>query len=215
MANTTARGTPLTSSATAAMLSSAQCQVDRPTMSDSVTELLGAAAGGDERARNTLFDLLYEELRGCAHRQLRGANQTLSTTALVHETYVKLATSDALELHSRQHFMALAARAMRQVLVDHARRVGAEKRGGGAVLVTLDERSDEAPFEAAEVLALDQALVELERIDERAARVVNLHFFGGLSFVSIAELEGLSERTIKRDWQAARLMLAQCMNAGA
>ena len=97
---------------------------------------------------------------------------------------------------------------------DHARRVGADKRGGGAVAVTLDERLPDTPAEAAEVLALDQALGELEKIDERAARVVQLHFFGGLSFVAIAELEGLNERTIKRDWQAARHMLAASMNAG-
>lgn len=183
-------------------------------MSDSVTELLGAAERGDEAAQNRLFCLLYDELRRCAHRQLGGGGQTLSTTALVHETYVKLIVADTLRLHSRQHFMALAARAMRQVVVDHARRIGAGKRGGGAAVVTLDERIPEMPSEAGEVLALDQALDELEKIDQRAARVVQLHFFGGLTFPEIAELEGLNERTIKRDWQAARLMLASAMNAG-
>jgi len=182
-------------------------------MNDSVTELLGAAERGDGDAQNRLFSLLYDELRRCAHRQRGGAGQTLSTTALVHETYVKLIAADRLRLESRQHFMALAARAMRQVLVDHARRIGAGKRGGGAALVTLDERLPDTPSEAAEVLALDQALSELEKIDGRAARVVQLHFFGGLGFAEIAELEGLNERTIKRDWQAARLMLASAMNA--
>ena len=184
-------------------------------MSDDVTELLGAVEAGDAAAQDRLFSLLYDELRICAHRQLRGAGETLSTTALVHETYVKLVAADTLKLESRQHFMALAARAMRQVLVDHARRVGAHKRGGGAVLVTLDERLPDAPSEAAEVLALDRALSDLEKIDERAARVVQLHFFGGLTFTAIAELEGLNERTIKRDWQAARLLLASAMDQPA
>lgn len=183
-------------------------------MNDSVTELLGAAESGDGDAQNRLFSLLYAELRRCAHRQLAGDGETLSTTALVHETYVKLIAAERLRLDSRQHFMALAARAMRQVLVDHARRVGAGKRGGGAAFVTLDDRLPDTPSEAAEVLALDQALGELEKIDERAARVVQLHFFGGLGFGEIAELEGLNERTVKRDWQAARLMLASTMNAG-
>lgn len=179
-------------------------------MIESPTELLDAAGSGDEAAQGRLFALLYDELRHCAHRQ-RGAGETLSTTALVHETFVKLVAADTLRLESRRHFMALAARAMRQVLVDHARRAGADKRGGGAISVTLDERMPDTPPEACEVLALDRALAELERVDARAARVVQLHFFGGLTFFAIAELEGLNERTIKRDWQAARLVLASAI----
>lgn len=180
-------------------------------MSDSASELLDAVQRGSDEARNRLFILLYDELRRCAHRQLGGGCETLSTTVLVHETYVKLIAADTLPLHCRRHFMALAARAMRQVLVDHARRAGADKRGGAAAFVTLDERIAETPVDACEVLALDRALNDLERIDERAARVVQLHFFGGLTFAAIAELEGVVERTIKRDWQAARLMLASTM----
>lgn len=181
-------------------------------MSDSVTALLGAAEGGDSDAQNRLFSLLYEELRRCAHYQ-RGVGETMSTTALVHETYVKLVAAEQLRLESRRHFMALAARAMRQVLVDHARRASAGKRGGDAVFVTLDDHLPDTPAEALEVLALDRALTELESVDERAARVVQLHFFGGLTFGAIAELEGLNERTIKRDWQAARHMLAASMGS--
>ena len=184
-------------------------------MTESPTELLDAAGRGDEAAQGRLFTLLYDELRRCAHRQLGGRGETLSTTALVHETFVKLVAADTLRLESRRHFMALAARAMRQVLVDHARRAGADKRGGDAVFVTLDDRVPDAPPEASEVLALDRALAELERIHARAARVVQLHFFGGLSFISIAELEGLNERTIKRDWQAARLLLASAIGPAA
>jgi len=184
-------------------------------MNHSVTDLLEAADGGNDDARDRLFAMLYEELRRCAHRQLAGAHETLSTTALVHETYVKLVAAESLRLESRQHFMALAARAMRQVVVDHARRVNAEKRGGNAAFVTLDEQVPGAGGEALEVLALDRALFELEQIDERAARVVQLHFFGGLTFGAIAQLEGLNERTIKRDWQAARALLALEMQQGA
>lgn len=179
----------------------------------SVTELLVAAGSGDDIAGDRLFSLLYGELHQCAHRQLRrSGSDSLSTTALVHETYLKLINAQAITAESRQHFMAIAARAMRQVLVDHARRIGAEKRGGGAVLVTLDEFHQDSSFEALEVLALDRALGTLEQIDARAARVVHLHFFAGMSFPEIANLEGLNERTIKRDWQAARLLLASEMD---
>lgn len=178
-------------------------------MHNNVSELLVAAGHGDQAASDQLFELLYSELRQCAHRQLRGQRaDTLSTTALVHETYLKLIQAQTLEVATRQHFMALAARAMRQILVDHARRAGADKRGGQALFVTLDERVAESSDEALEVLALDRALSTLEQVDERAARVVHLHFFAGLTFPAIAELEGLNERTVKRDWQAARLMLA-------
>lgn len=178
-------------------------------MHDDVTALLAASSQGEGAARDKLFALLYEELRQCARRQLRGnAVLTLSTTALVNETYVKLAAASQLNPTTRQHFMALAARAMRQVMVDHARRLQADKRGGGAIMVTLDERLPEQPDDAVDVLALDQALLTLEQIDERAARVVQLHFFGGLAFPEVAELEGLTVRTVMRDWQAARALLA-------
>ncbi|MBL8300308.1 MAG: sigma-70 family RNA polymerase sigma factor [Rhodanobacteraceae bacterium] len=185
-------------------------------MHDDVTTLLAAASRGESDAQNRLFTLLYDELRHCARHQLRGnAGLTLSTTALVNETYLKLAAASQLSTSSRQHFMALAARAMRQVMVDHARRLQADKRGGGAVLVTLDDRLPEDPVDAVEVLALDQALSTLEQIDERAARVVQLHFFGGLAFPEIAELEDLTVRTVMRDWQVARALLATEMNAAA
>lgn len=178
-------------------------------MGDSATDMLIAAGSGDAHARNRLFRQLYDELHRCAHRQLRASPlQTLSTTALVHETYLKLAAGAQLPLASRAHFMSLAARAMRQVLVDRARRSGAAKRGRGAIVVTLDANIAAEPDAAADVVALDRALSTLERIDERAARVVQLHFFAGLSFGDIAELERLTLRTVMRDWQAARALLA-------
>ncbi|HET8898603.1 MAG TPA: ECF-type sigma factor [Rhodanobacteraceae bacterium] len=178
-----------------------------------MTQLLGAVEQGDAAATDRVFGLLYDELRQCARRQRHGAGETISTTALVHETYVKLTRAGHLHLEGKRHFMALAARAMRQVLVDHARRAGAEKRGGGLLQVTLNESLNRAPDDAVEVLALDQALADLEKIDERAARVVQLHFFAGLTFAAIGELEGLTERTIKRDWDAARRLLAASMRA--
>ncbi|MEO8670491.1 MAG: ECF-type sigma factor [Tahibacter sp.] len=178
-----------------------------------LTDLVHAAARGESAAQDALFGRLYEDLRLCAHRQLRGSPaQTLSTTALVHETYVKLSAA-TLPVADRHHFMALAARAMRQVLVDHARRIHAEKRGGAAIMVTLDERMPDGAEDALEVLALDHALAELEQIDMRAARVVQLHFFGGLGFAEVAELEGVTVRTVLRDWQAARALLASRMQS--
>ena len=185
-------------------------------MDEGCTQLLIAAGRGDAEASGQLFARLYEELRHCARRQLRGrAGSLVSTTVLVHETYLKLIHAERLEAGSRGHFMALAARAMRQVLVDHARRRQADKRGGDAIFVTLDERAADAAGAALEVLALDRALTSLEQIDARAARVVSLHFFGGLSFPAIAEIEGLNERTVKRDWQAARLLLADQIRGNA
>ena len=164
----------------------------------------------EDCAHDELFRTMYDELRRCAHRQLRGMpNETLSTTALVNELYVKLAVGGA-DNRGRAHFMSLAARAMRQVLVDYARRSGAEKRGGRVLVVTLDAalHDDASASAGAEVLALDQALSHLEQVDARAARVVQLHFFGGLAFGEIATMEGVAARTVLRDWQAARAMLA-------
>lgn len=173
------------------------------------TELLRAVRDGDAQARDRLFGLLYDELRGCAHRQLRDVGQlTLSTTALVSETYLKLSSASQLGPESRRHFLAIASQAMRQVLVDNARRLSAMKRGGPDLKVTLDEGIHDGGPEAIDVVALDLALTQLEQIDERAARVVQLHFFGGLNFAEIASLENRNERTIKRDWSAARLLLA-------
>lgn len=184
-------------------------------MSDGITELLAAARNGDPAAQHDIYERLYDELRECARRQLRGgAGCTLSTTALVNESYVKLARSASLDANDRRHFIALAAAAMRQVLIDQARSRSAQKRGSPLLRVTLGEDIPEDQL-SIEVIALDHALKTLEQIDARAARVVQLHFFGGLEFAEIAAHEGIALSTVKRDWNAARAMLAREIDGAA
>ena len=164
-------------------------------------------AGGDEGAYNTLFQAIYQDLRRRAHLQLSGRNDaTMSTTLLVHETYLKLAGTH-LTLNDRAHFFAIAARAMRQILINAARDRGAQKRGGDQQQVTFDQSALVAPELSHDLLGLDAAMQALEASDARLAKVVELHFFAGLDFVEIAELLELSERTVARDWRAARAML--------
>ncbi|MEW5918773.1 MAG: ECF-type sigma factor, partial [Gemmatimonadota bacterium] len=149
------------------------------------------------------------ELHDRAHHQLaRGRpGETLSTTALVHEAYLKLADSAQLTLHDRAHFFAVAARAMRQIVVDHARRAAAQKRPEKSVDVLADPASLALPTRAAELVALDDALTELALLNERLSRVVELRFFAGLSVEETAELLESSPRTVKRDWAKARAFL--------
>jgi RNA polymerase sigma factor (TIGR02999 family) len=156
-----------------------------------------------------LFALVYDELRRIAHRQRRGigAPPTLNTTALVHEAYLKLSPAPEISALTRPHFLALAARAMRQVLVDHARSRAAIKRGGE---ISFTEDGDEGAGPTGDVvniLALDDALRALTKIDPRAGRVVEWHVFGGLSLEQIAELQGVVLRTTFRDWRRARAFL--------
>jgi RNA polymerase sigma factor (TIGR02999 family) len=174
-----------------------------------VTRLLLAWRDGSEDAPRELFAVLYQELRRLARAQLRrrGRRDSLATTGLVHEAYLKLADQTRLDLRDRGHFLALAARAMRQIVVDHARRRAAGKRGGAAVLATLDEDAVAAEARADEIVALDAALSRLEALDERLSRIVEMRFFGGLSVEETAQALGLSERTVKRDWQKARAFL--------
>lgn len=180
-------------------------------MAQEITELLVDLRSGDRAALDRLFDLVYQDLHLRAHRQLGGRSPggTLDTTALVHETYLKLSDASQLELEDRRHFFAVAARAMRQIAVDHARRSLAQKRGGGAAMVTLDPSRLAADHEdvPTDIVALDRALGELTALDERLARTVELRFFAGLSVEETAELLGVSERTVKRDWRKARAFL--------
>lgn len=171
-----------------------------------VTRLLQAARGGEREALDRLLPLVYDELRRLAGRQLdrERAGHTLGATALVHEAYVKLSGSGTCGAVDRAHFLAIAARAMRQVLVDHARRRARAKRGGGWERTTLGEGDAAVEFRPDEMLALDRALEEL---DPRQREIVEYRFFAGMEEREIAEVLGISERTVRRDWVKARAWL--------
>jgi RNA polymerase sigma factor (TIGR02999 family) len=161
--------------------------------------------GGTDSDAAELFDRLYGELKRIAHRHLAAGGATLQTTGLVHEAYLKLAQAQVVD---EAHLLNLASRAMRQVLVDLARARGRDKRGNGLQLATLTERAAiEAPVESLDVLALEQSLQRLEQADRRLAQVVELHFFGGLSFPEMSRVLNVTERTLFRDWRAARAMI--------
>jgi len=184
---------------------------------DEVTRLLGALEAGDERAAGRLLPLIYDELKALARAQRRcvGRSETLNTTGLVHEAYLRLASLDDRGGRSRAQFFALAGKAMRSVIVDHARRRNAEKRGGGRRRVALDDAVDAVESQGIDVLALHDALDELARIDERKARLVELRFFAGLEVREAAEALGVSEPTAKRDWRAAKAWLRELMETGS
>lgn len=153
------------------------------------------------------FDPLYAELKRLAHRHLECNPGTLQTTGLVHEAWLKLGRAEAL-VEGEAHLLNLASRAMRQIVVDAARRRAAEKRGADVLRVTFDERID-VPGRGTEVdvLAIEQSLLRLERIEPRLAQVVEMHFYGGLGFPDISRALGVTERTVFRDWRAARAMI--------
>ncbi|GAB5535935.1 MAG: sigma-70 family RNA polymerase sigma factor [Rubricoccaceae bacterium] len=182
-----------------------------------VTALLQAARDGDRTVLDALFAHVYAELRRLAHQVRRGrAGHTLNTTALVHEAYLKLVPSASLDWESRGHFFGVAARAMRQILVDAARQQVALKRGGGAVwAVTFEEGVHGTPVQPSTLLDLDAALVRLEQLDARRARVVEHRFFAGLTTTETAKALALSTATVERDWRAARAWLTVEMNGAA
>ena len=169
------------------------------------------------RDADQLFALVYEELRRIARSRRRqaGSPATLDTTALINETYLKLAATREKNGWSRAHFLSLAARAMRQVLVDHARHRGRSKRGGDLVQTTLDTSQVEADGSLFEVLALDHALANLAAIDEEAGQLVEWHVFGGIALDEIATLQNVNVRTIYRRWRTARAFLVQQLNPSA
>ncbi|MFN7941987.1 MAG: ECF-type sigma factor [Thermoanaerobaculia bacterium] len=171
--------------------------------------LLERARGGDARAFDEAYAAVYQEIRRVARwqRRQRNAGETLSTTALVHEAYVKLAGPVRLGLQNHHHLIALAARAMRQILVDAARARLAAKRGGGAAAVELEEEAFATPALAEELVALDRALERLAARDERLARLVEWRYFGGMTDGELARALERDERTIRRDWQKARAFL--------
>jgi RNA polymerase sigma factor (TIGR02999 family) len=172
------------------------------------------ASAEDRRALDDLFSLAYEELRRLASFvRNKEVGATLNTTALVHEAWLKLKDSPRLAATSLPHFKAIAAKAMRQVLVDEARRRAAQKRGGAgeAIFVTLGDSTGETPSCGEELLALDSALQELARLNPRQAQMVESRFFGGLSGAETAALMGVSESVVDRDWRAAKAWLAHEM----
>lgn len=181
---------------------------------DEITGLLAAMGDGDEGARDRLFALVYGELRERARQQLARLRpgETVDTTALVHEAYLKLAPRSQAQYADRVHFFAVASRAMRQILVDYARKRSAQKRGAGAPIVSLDDGAGSLASRADELLALDAALERLTALDARLARVVELRFFGGLSVEDTAEVLQSSPRTVKRDWRKARMLLFEAVS---
>jgi len=176
---------------------------------EEMTRLLAAWSDGDPAALETLLPLVYGELRRLASYYMRGqrAGHTLQTTALIHEAYLKLAAQPDKQWQNRTHFFAVAAQAMRHVLVDYARSKGAIKHGGEVQMVSLDEAAFVSADRAAEVVALDEALTALAAIDLRKSQVVELRYFGGLSVEETAEVLRVSPDTITRDWRLAKLWL--------
>lgn len=183
--------------------------------SSDITQLLRQLEGPE--AVNLLFDRLYDELRGIAARRLQSerAGHTLSATALVNEAYVKLVDLEQLDWRNRAQFFAIAARAMRRILVNHARARSAGKRGGGARHVTLQAGMDAEPSDASlswdEILTAEEALEELATLDERQARVVEMRLFGGLTHQEVASALDVSVPTVERDWRLGRAFLARAL----
>jgi RNA polymerase sigma factor (TIGR02999 family) len=171
--------------------------------------MTNTTGAGKQAVYDELFPLVYAELRRIAAREMRREKpgRTLQTTALVHEAYLRLLKDASLSFENRAHFLGIAARAMREILIEHARARSARKRGGGAVRLTLDDLTAAVPSPSIDVLALDEALRRLARLDERHARVVELRYFGGLSVEETAAALGLSPATVKRDWTLARAWL--------
>jgi RNA polymerase sigma factor (TIGR02999 family) len=190
-------------------------------MDADTTQLLIEAREGDRGSFDLLFARVYDELRDVARERLRHHEPggTLDTTGLVHEAYLKLVRPEVASAADRAHFLALASRAMRFILVDHARARRMQKRGSGQPIVSLDEASDAAAATpssdapAVDLLELDSALTELRNRSERQGQIVEYRFFGGLTYQEIAEVTGLSLRTVKREWTRARAWLYTFMQA--
>lgn len=182
---------------------------------EDITGILSAWGKGDARAIDRLFPLVYGELRALARRRAgRGRGETLRTTALVHEAYLRLVDQNRATFENRRHFFAVAAKVMRRLVVDHARDRSAHKRGGGVSPVTLGDEAIAAPGAPVDLLALDQALGRLEGLEPRLGRLVELRYFAGLTLEETAEALEISPATVKRDWFKARAFLLQEMGGG-
>lgn len=181
-----------------------------------VTRLLQAWGGGDTAALDTLVPLVYDELHRLAHRYMarEWVANTLQTTALVHEAYVRLVDANQVEWKNRVHFFAISANVMRRVLVEVARSRGSQKRGGDVQKVSLEEATIPSPEADEDLLALDSALTALAAFDPRKAKVVEMRFFGGFTEQETAEALGVSSDTVLRDWKSAKLWLYREMRRG-
>jgi len=178
-----------------------------------ITQLLLEWGKGDTRALDELMPLVYEELHRIARHYMAGERpgHTLQTTALIHETYLRLTNQDPIAWQNRAHFFAVAAQAMRRILVDHARSRDAAKRGGGVPKVAIEETALVTQKQARELVALDDALRDLTTIDPRKSQVVGLRYFGGMSVEETAEILGVSSVTVMRDWSTAKAWLLRAI----
>src|SRR5881392_782750 len=184
--------------------------MDTPSVSQQrVTDLLTRWSNGDDAALMELTPLIYEELRRLAHHHMGGErpDHTLQTTALVNEAYLRLADQTNPSWQNRAHFFALAARAMRQILVNYAKSYRAQKRGGGTIKVELDEAAIVSPEQSKAIVDLHDALERLGTLDSRKAQVVELKYFGGLNYDEMAEVLKISRVTVRRDWEFAKIWL--------
>ena len=181
-----------------------------------VTQLLADWGKGDRSALDKLFPLVHSELRRIAQRQMsqERPGHTLQATALVNEAYLKLAGQQGFDWQNRAHFFADCAQVMRHILIDHARAHARDKRGGGAVKVSLNDALVVAEDQVAHFIALDEALRVLERLDPQKGKIVELRYFGGLSVEEAAEVMNVSPRTVRREWQRARAWLYRMMTEG-
>ena len=181
-----------------------------------VTQLLADWGKGDRSALDKLFPLVHSELRRIAQRQMnqeRGGH-TLQATALVNEAYLKLVGQQGFEWHNRAHFFAVCAQVMRHILIDHARAHARDKRGGGAIQVSLNDVAVLADDQAAHLVALDEALRLLENLDPQKGRIVELRYFGGMSIEETAEVLNISPRTVRREWQRSKAWLYRMISEG-
>jgi RNA polymerase sigma factor (TIGR02999 family) len=180
---------------------------------EGITDLL-LQCRGDRSAVDRVFPVIYDELRRVAHRQLRKERpgHTLDSTALVHEAYIRMVDVTRVEWQDRVHFLSMAARAMRRILVDHARAHRAARRGGGAAAESLDDALVAADAQAEELTLLDDALEELATVSPRFVQVVEYRFFAGMTEDEVAEVLGVTTRTVRRDWVKARALLRRALD---
>lgn len=185
------------------------------TRKHAVTQALVDASQGNQEAAELLWELTYEEMRRIAYRQLQSerSDHTLSGTDLVHEAFIRLVDQEKIAWRDRAHFFGVASQACRRVLIDHARKRHAKKRGGKQVRITVDRAGLQSETPSEDILALDEALSRLNGMDERLAKVVELRYFGGLAEKEVAEVMDMSVRTVRRDWVKARAWLHRELRA--